>query len=82
MKGILRLRELDQPYPENPSVLYQLGRLAVQTGQWERAIERLDKVVEFNPENRNAWCLLAKANQETGNQDRASFCQAQCQRDN
>lgn len=82
MKGILMLRELDGQYPENPSVLYQLGRLAVQTGQWERAIERLDKVVEFTPENRNAWCLLAKANQETGNQDRASFCQIQCQRDN
>ena len=82
MKGILMLRELDTQYPDHPSVLYQLGRLAVQTGQWARAIERLDRVVELNPDNRNAWCLLAQANRETGNAGRADFCLSRCQTDN
>jgi cytochrome c-type biogenesis protein CcmH/NrfG len=42
MKGILLLRELQEQYPENTQVLNALGRLAIQTGQYARAVERLD----------------------------------------
>ncbi|MCB9284978.1 MAG: tetratricopeptide repeat protein [Lewinellaceae bacterium] len=82
MKGILMLRELDTQNPDNPSVLFQLGRLAIRTGQWDRAIQRLDRVVELNPDNRNAWCLLEQANRETGNTQRADFCLNRCQENN
>ena len=44
MRGILMLRELSENYPDNPSVRYQLGRLAVMTGQFEKAIERLESI--------------------------------------
>lgn len=82
MKGILMLRELDTQHPENPSILFHLGRLAIQTGQWERAIERLNTVVSLQSDNRNAWCLLAQAYQETGNQAQADMCMSRCQRTN
>jgi tetratricopeptide (TPR) repeat protein len=79
MKGILMLRELDTQYPDNPSVLFHLGRLAVQTGQWDRAVERLSRSVELNPDNRAAWCLLAQAYEETGNQAKAAECSRRCE---
>jgi len=82
MKGILMLRDLVELHPDNPSVLFQLGRLAVRTGQWARAIERLDRVVELEPKYRDAWCLLAQANRETGNAKRADYCLDQCQVNN
>lgn len=78
MKGILMLRELDTQYPDNPSVLFHLGRLAIQTGQWDRAVERLSRSVELNPDNRPAWCLLAQAYGETGNQAKAAECSSRC----
>ena len=37
MKGILLLLDYDKQYPENPIILSNLGRLAIQTGQYEKA---------------------------------------------
>lgn len=82
MKGILMLRELDTQHPGNPSVLFHLGRLAVQTGQWDRAVERLSRSVEINPDNRAAWCLLAQACEETGNQAKAAESRRRCEETN
>lgn len=78
MKGILMLRELDTQYPDNPSVLFHLGRLAMQTGQWDRAVERLARSVTLNPDNRMAWCLLAQAYEETGNTTKAAESSKRC----
>jgi len=78
MKGILLLRDLETKNPDNPSLLFHLGRLAIRTGQWERAIERLERATGLDPENQNAWCLLAQAYQQTGNREKASYCQAKC----
>jgi tetratricopeptide (TPR) repeat protein len=66
MRGILMLRELTEKYPDNPSVQYQLGRLAVMTGQFEKAIERLEKAYTLNPDDRRIVCLLADTYQKTG----------------
>ena len=60
------LRELTEKYPDNPSVQYQLGRLAVMTGQFEKAIERLEKAYTLNPDDRRIVCLLADTYQKTG----------------
>ena len=60
MKGILMLRDLSQNHPENPSVLFQLGRLSLGTNQLEKAVGRLTKVVELDPQHPQAHCLLAE----------------------
>jgi Flp pilus assembly protein TadD len=67
MKGILLLRELQQQYPENTQVLNALGRLAIQTGQYARAVERLEQALAIEPDNRNTICLLAQAHEAQGN---------------
>ena len=61
MRGILLLRELNEANPDDVPVLLQLGRLALQTGQNEKARERLSHAVDVEPANRQAQCLLAEA---------------------
>src|SRR6056297_77797 len=78
MKGIQMLLELSRQYPENAGVLYQLGRLAIQTGQYERAIERLERALELNPNRKNAHCLLAEAYASTQQLEKAKRSQQQC----
>jgi len=78
MKGILMLVDLNKQHPDQPLILTNLGRLAIQTGQYERAIERLESVLKIEPDNKRAFCLLAQVYSETGNQERADHYQKQC----
>jgi Flp pilus assembly protein TadD len=61
MKGILQLRELDGQNPNNAMINYQLARLAIKTGQFDRAIDRLEKILAKEPNNGRLVCLLADA---------------------
>ncbi|MBK8967271.1 MAG: tetratricopeptide repeat protein [Lewinellaceae bacterium] len=79
MKAVLLLRELESKYPENAAVYNALGRLAIKTGQWERAIQRLEKAMLLDPENPNTPCLLARAYEEAGNKTQAAAYAARCQ---
>ena len=81
MKGILMLLDYDKQYPDNELVLLNLGRLAIQTGQHEKAIVRLEKVITINPDNAAAFCLLAKAYEQTGNMRQAALYQESCNRE-
>ena len=78
MKGILMLRELNESNPENTLVLNQLAKLAIRTGQNERAIERLNSVLKIDNENKNAFCLLAQAYQNVGDEDNAKLYLQKC----
>ena len=40
MRGILMLVELNKDFPDNVLVLNNLGRLAINTGQFDRAVQR------------------------------------------
>jgi thioredoxin-like negative regulator of GroEL len=61
MKGILQLRELDAQNPENTIINFQLARLAIKTGQFDKAIVRLEKILPKEPQNKRFICLLADA---------------------
>jgi tetratricopeptide (TPR) repeat protein len=63
MKGIAMLREVLLEDPENEMAIYNLGILAITSGQLDRAIERFEKLVELDPENPEAnfymgYCLF------------------------
>jgi len=78
MKGILMLRELTEKYPENASVLVNLGRLAIQTSQFDKAIERLSQALTLEPTNRQAICFIAKAYEAKGDQTNAELFGTRC----
>lgn len=78
MRPVLMLRELEQQYPDNPSVYNALGRLAIRTGQWQRAVDRLEKAWSLDKKNPNTPCLLAKAYEGLGNTEKANEFAAVC----
>lgn len=50
MKGIFQLKGLLEESPENTKILLHLGVFAVQSGQYDKALERFNKVLEINPD--------------------------------
>jgi tetratricopeptide (TPR) repeat protein len=78
MQGILMLRDLNTKYPENVAVLNQLGKLALQTNQTEKALQRLEAAIKLEPANKNTICLLAAAYKNAGNDAKANEYQNKC----
>jgi tetratricopeptide (TPR) repeat protein len=78
MKGILMLRELSESSPQHPGVSRQLGRLAIQTGQFEKAVERLTQSFELDGENKETNCLLVQAYEALGDMQNAERFKIKC----
>ena len=78
MKGVLMLIDLNKKNPDDPMVLFHLGRLAIQTGQYEKAVGRLKRVIEIEPDHINAHCLLAQALKESGDLQQAAVFEEKC----
>lgn len=78
MKGITMLLDLNKQYPENVSVMNQLGKLAVRTNQLDRARERFEAVLKLDKNNRIATCYLSQVYQGLGDIANASKFQALC----
>ncbi len=80
MTGILMLLDLDKKFPKTPAVLFQLARFGMQTNQFEKAIGRLETILEIDPNLVKAHCLLADAYLQTNNAEAAQkhieFCEA------
>jgi len=80
MKGIVMLLDLNKKYPENVSVLTTLGRLAIKTGQYDKAVARLEKAISIDKNKANAYCLLAQAYEGLGDSAKAVNSADQCKR--
>lgn len=78
MTGILMLRELAEKYPENAAVFVNLGRLAIKTSQFDKAVERLSQALEIEPNNRQAICYLAQAYEAKGDRKSADVYRTRC----
>jgi tetratricopeptide (TPR) repeat protein len=71
MKGIGMLREIVDSLPDYVPALTALGRLSLQSGQYDKAKERLEKVLKLEPQNTEAMYFLAIAEAESGNNEKA-----------
>lgn len=78
MQAVLMLRDLESKNPQSPSVYNALGRLAIKTNQWDRAVERLEKAWSLDPTNPNTPCLLARAYEGQGNTQKAKEFAEKC----
>jgi len=79
MKGILMLLDLNKKNPDNVPVLTNIGRLGIKTGQFDKAVQRLQKAVNLEPENKRANCLLAEAYSGLGNVKEKTVYERRCQ---
>ncbi len=60
MQGVLLLREVVDEEPENIPANIQLGRLSIVSGQFDKAKQRLNKVLSVEPENTEALYFLGE----------------------
>lgn len=66
MEGILKLLELDKEFPDYVPVQIVLSQLAINTGQWDKAFNRLTKLLLKHPEQKEANCLIIEVIQRGG----------------
>ena len=78
MRGIMMLKDLNEEHPENTSVLMHLGKLSIRSGQMDKAVERLTKVIELRPTFKEAHCLLADVYTQKGEIELAKKEKAFC----
>ncbi len=71
MKGISLLLDLLEKNPDSVPVLTNLGRLAIRTGQFDKAVERLAKAKSLEPKNANVTLLLSEAYNGLGKKEEA-----------
>jgi tetratricopeptide (TPR) repeat protein len=71
MQGIQRILEVARRDSSNMYAQFMLGLGGIQSGQLERAIERLTTVVQHQPHNIEAMLTLAQVNQQKGNRAEA-----------
>jgi tetratricopeptide (TPR) repeat protein len=71
MKGIGILRQLADSLPDNVPVMLALGRLSIQSGQYDKAKDRLQKVLKIEPQNTEALYFLAITEAQLGHDNEA-----------
>lgn len=71
MKGIGLLTEVAREYPDYEPALFNLGILSMQSSQYERAIERFERLTQLNPNNVRAHFYLGLSYMEAGNKKAA-----------
>ena len=59
MKGILQLRSLSEKYPENGDLHWNMGLFSIQSGQYEKAVARFEKVINIDAKRLDAYMQLA-----------------------
>lgn len=71
MGGITLLREVVENEPENEDAQLQLGFFSYKSGQYDKAIERFEKVLEINPARTDVHLYIGEAYLGMDNKEKA-----------
>ncbi len=71
MKGIMVIRDVAEKFPENALASITLGRLSLRTGQYDKAIQRLENALKHEPQNPDAHYWLGLTYQSMNNLPKA-----------
>jgi len=71
MQGIMMLRDLLKEEPENVKIHLVLGMFSIQSGQYEKAIERFKTALELDPNQAEAYLYLSEVYEKEGKADLA-----------
>jgi tetratricopeptide (TPR) repeat protein len=80
MQGVQLLLALTREKPDHLAANLVLGKMAVRSAQWDKAIKRLEHLLEKYPENTEALYFLAEAYKGSGNKEKAIALFEQCKR--
>lgn len=59
MQGILQMRSLSEKYPENSDLQWNMGLFSMQSGQYEKAAARFEKVITLDAQRLDAYVQLS-----------------------
>ncbi len=79
MKGILMLLDLNKRNPENVGVNMALARFGMQTNQFDKVQLRLENVLNIEPNNLRANCLMAEVLEKKGNLEGSKRFSQKCE---
>ncbi|HET9055834.1 MAG TPA: tetratricopeptide repeat protein [Chitinophagaceae bacterium] len=77
MEGIKLIKEVEEKDSSNMYAQFMLGYGAIVSQQWDKAIERFEKVRKKEPEHSEALLLLAEAYEQKGDKANARKCYEQ-----
>lgn len=78
MKGIQMLATLATNYPESPLPTFHLARLALRTGQIEKAEERIEQSLSIDSTNAKMACLANEIYSQAGKPEEAKRWSGLC----
>lgn len=71
MQGVQILRGIVAEKPDNIPANLMLGKMSIQSGQFDKAISRFEKVLSVEPNNTEAMYFLAEAYKSKGDKQKA-----------
>lgn len=71
MQGIMLMRKILEEHPNNARAHFQMGLFSIQSGQFEKAVERFEKVISIDPSNVESLYFLGNAHSNLGNKTEA-----------
>ena len=80
MQGVSILLEIVRKDSANIDALLMLGRFGIISGQFDKAIARLEKILYLRPQNSEALLLLAEAYNGQGNKTKAIEMLERCKK--
>lgn len=69
MQGVMMLREVLEEDPDYAEAIFNMGLLAIRSGQYERAVGRFERLVQLQPDNYEAYFYLGVSFKELGNKN-------------
>ncbi len=80
MRGVQILLAIVREKPDDIPANMLLGRMAIQSGQYDKAIGRYETVLKLEPENKEALYFLAQASEGKGDKKRAIELLEKCKK--
>lgn len=80
MQGIQLLLGITREKPDNVPANLMLGQLSIRSGQFDKAVERFEKVLKVEPENTEALYFLAEAYKNKGDKQKAIELLEKCKK--
>ena len=78
MRGVQILLAITRENPDDIPANLLLGRMSIQSGQFDKAVGRFEKILKLDPENTEAMFFLAEAYEGTGNKQKAKELLEKC----
>ncbi len=80
MQGVQKLLAITRENPKDLESNLMLAKLAIESGQYEKSIDRLQKLLKYYPENTEAMFFLAESYKSSGQIDEAKRWFEKCKK--